>query len=125
MTASNLGLRSTMPGNVLNPDCPSRQLIKLLSEKWVMLIVNALRDEKKRTSQLKHILRPVSQKMLTQQLRKLERHNIVKRTVYDQVPPKVEYELTELGQSLVEPVLAVCHWAETNFADTLDAERED
>ena len=108
---------SQIPPDVLNPDCPSRHLIKLLADKWVVLVIYALQHEKKRTSQIKHILGDVSQKMLTQTLRKLEQYHIVTRTVYNQVPPKVEYELTSLGIALIEPVTQLCAWAEENFVD--------
>ena len=111
--------RSSIPPDVLNPQCPSRVLIKLLADKWVMLVIYALQHEKKRTSQIKYLLGDVSQKMLTQTLRKLENYHLVKRTVYEQVPPKVEYELTELGLMLVEPVRTMCDWAQENFVDAI------
>ena len=111
--------RSDIPPDVLNPHCPSRVLIKLLADKWVMLVIYALQHEKKRTSQIKYLLGDISQKMLTQTLRKLESYHLVERTVYDQVPPKVEYELTELGLMLVEPVKTMCYWAQENFVDAI------
>jgi len=59
----------------------------------------------------------VTQKMLTQTLRELEENGIVQRVVYPVIPPKVEYSLTPLGESLIEPLNAICRWAETNFAE--------
>ena len=111
-----------IPPDVLNPDCPSRQIIKLLADKWVVLVIYALQHEKKRTSQIKYLLGDVSQKMLTQTLRKLEKFHLVNRIVYDQVPPKVEYELTELGYTLVEPVALICEWAKDNFVEVLGSD---
>jgi DNA-binding HxlR family transcriptional regulator len=108
--------------NVLNPDCPSRKTLELLADKWTLLIIVGLAKKGKlRNSQLKRGLGDISQKMLTQTLRNLETHGIVNRISYNQIPPKVEYELTELGNSLMEPIQALASWAELHYADVLEA----
>ena len=110
--------------NVLDPECPSRQTLELLADKWSMLIIVAL-DQKGtlRNSALKRALRDISAKMLTQNLRKLESSGIVNRISYNEVPPRVEYELTELGQTLIAPIRALSDWAELYYAEILEAQK--
>jgi len=81
-----------------------------IANRWTALIVQALASGTKRYSELRRELRGISHKMLSQTLRGLERDGIVNRTVYPVVPPKVEYSLTPLGQSLVEPLVMLCEW---------------
>lgn len=84
--------------------------LEVIGGKWKCVILCHLTHGKKRTSDLKRIMPAITQKMLTQQLRELESDGIVNRIVYNQVPPKVEYELSEYGWSL-EPILnALCNW---------------
>ena len=90
--------------------------LKVLGGKWKLLILWNLKDERRRFSQLKRLIPSISEKMLIQQLRELEKDGVVHRHVYPQVPPKVEYSFTEYGRSL-EPVLQVlCHWGEQHLA---------
>jgi len=81
-----------------------------IANRWTALIVQALASGTKRYSELRRELGGVSHKMLSQTLRGLERDGIVNRTVHPVVPPKVEYSLTPLGQSLVEPLVMLCEW---------------
>jgi len=108
-------------GDVLNPQCPSRVVLTRLGDKWTMLIVIALSSGVHRFSELRDKIAEVTPKVLTQSLRALERDGLVDRTVYAVVPPKVEYRLTELGQSLLQPIAAVQHWAENNYSAILEA----
>lgn len=107
--------------NVFNPTCPSRYTLSLLADKWTMLIVVALKHAPMRNGELKRKLGDISQKMLTQTLRDLETNGIVQRTVYEVVPPHVEYSLTPLGTSLEEPIKAMAKWAETHWSEVLAA----
>ncbi len=102
-------------------ECPSRLVISRLGNKWTMLIVIALSSGVLRFSELRDRIGEVTPKVLTQSLRSLERDGIVERTVYAVVPPKVEYQLTDLGRSLLEPIAAVKAWAESNYGAVLDA----
>ena len=111
----------TMIGDVLNPECPSRLVLTRLGDKWTMLIVIALSSGVHRFSELRDRIAEVTPKVLTQSLRALERDGLVDRTVYAVVPPKVEYRLTELGQSLLQPIAAVQHWAEHNYGAIVKA----
>ena len=88
----------------------------MIGEKWVSLIIGALEDKVMRFGELKRFCEGISQKMLTQTLRKLERDGLVMRTLYaDVLPVKTEYQLTELGKSLLPIVQAARLWAEENL----------
>jgi len=86
--------------NVSNENCPMTLAINMISGKWKLFILYGLRDGKKRYSELRRLCEGISEKMLTNQLRELEKHGLVKRKVYPQVPPKVEYSFTEIGEKL-------------------------
>jgi len=102
-------------------DCPTRRVLDRIGDRWTVLIVGSLADGPLRFTQLAQRIEGVSQKMLTQTLRALEHDGLVTRTVYAQVPPRVEYELTEAGRSLREPLRALEEWATTHMAQILDA----
>ena len=95
------------------PACPVETTLTLISSKWKVLIVRDLLASTKRFGELQRSVGNVSQKVLTAQLREMEEDGLVDRKVYPEVPPRVEYSLTELGRSL-EPVLsALWNWGET------------
>ena len=94
------------------PTCPVETTLMLIGDKWKVLILRDLLPGKKRFGELKKSIGSVSQKVLTAQLRDMESNGLVTRTVYPEVPPRVEYALTELGQSL-KPILdAMWNWGE-------------
>ncbi|MDX2005011.1 MAG: helix-turn-helix domain-containing protein [Meiothermus sp.] len=110
------------PANVLNDFCPSRQVIAMIADKWSILILWALHQNGRlRYGQLQRTVQGISQKMLTQTLRELERNGLVSRTVYEVVPPQVEYELTPLGKSLRQALSGVCNWAQDNLGAVMGA----
>ncbi len=96
----------------------------MLANKWTLLVVRVLSQGTRRYGEIQREAGGVTQKMLTQTLRELEENGIVRRMVYPVVPPKVEYSLTQLGESLIEPLNGICLWAEQNFGKIADA-RED
>ncbi len=108
--------------NVYAADCPTRQILDLISDKWTPLVVMLLKDEPKRFSELRRTINGISQKMLTQTLRGMERDGLVTRTVYPEVPPRVEYELTPLGQTLCAPMWAIICWSETHIDEITSAQ---
>ena len=110
-------MKNNVKPNVYAKVCPSRQVLVLIGEKWTCLVVGSLAKEGVlRFGQLKKSCEGVSQKMLTQTLRNLERDGLVKRTVFaEQLPIRVDYELTKLGLSLVPVVYEVTSWAEKNI----------
>jgi DNA-binding HxlR family transcriptional regulator len=101
-------------------NCPSRQLLARISDKWVALILAALgSDGPQRYSELSRRLAGVSQKMLTQTLRSLERDGLLTRTVTPTVPVTVTYELTELGLSLQTVMIGLKDWAQAHMDEVL------
>ncbi|GHO57760.1 winged helix-turn-helix transcriptional regulator [Ktedonobacter robiniae] len=93
-------------------DCRTRRGLELIADQWTLLVVVALQQGTKRFSQIHAQIEGISKKMLTQTLRALERDGLVKRVVYPVVPPMVEYSLTTLGQTLIEPIWALRDWSE-------------
>ena len=96
-------------------DCPSRRLLDRIGDRWTVLIVGALDAGPLRFTEIATQVDGISQKMLTQTLRSLERDGFVTRTAYPVVPPHVEYELTGLGRSLQDPLRALERWAIENM----------
>lgn len=113
---------TTYAPNVYTSACPTRFVLDRIADKWTTLIIGALEDGPQRFSALKRHIEGISQKMLTQTLRELERDGLVKRTIYPAVPPHVEYELTPLGETLCEPIAALRTWAETYIAQVSTAQ---
>ncbi|MGV9326101.1 winged helix-turn-helix transcriptional regulator [Streptosporangium sandarakinum] len=101
--------------------CPARELLDTISDKWVSLILNALADGPLRYSDLGRIIAGVSQKMLTQTLRGLERDGLVSRTVTPSVPVRVDYALTDLGRDLQPVMRSIKLWAESHIEQVRDA----
>ncbi|GAB3834309.1 winged helix-turn-helix transcriptional regulator [Dactylosporangium cerinum] len=102
--------------------CPARKLLDRISDKWVSLLLNALADGPRRYSELSRTLAGVSQKMLTQTLRTMERDGLVARTVTPAVPVRVDYALTPLGASLLPIMTAIKAWAETHIHEVDEAQ---
>ncbi len=100
--------------SVFERDYPVRRLLVLISDAWTPIVFHCLSNGKKRFSELQRQLPDASKKMLTQVLRRLERDGLVNRTVYQVVLPKTEYNLTEQGQKLYEPIVMLCQWAQSN-----------
>ena len=104
-------------------ECPKvGKVLSRIGDKWSVLVIMVLSRDTCRFSDLKRAIGGISQRMLTICLRGLERDGLVKRTVFAVVPPRVEYELTELGRSLCVPVLALGSWAHAHIAQ-IDAAR--
>ena len=102
-------------------NCPVRGVLDRISDKWSMLLVMTLGSGPKRFNQLRRDVPDISQKMLTQTLRDLQRDGLVVRQVFDTKPPAVEYRLTELGKSIIVPFGHLIRWADTNMALIEDA----
>ncbi|MEI5099865.1 helix-turn-helix domain-containing protein [Streptomyces sp. PmtG] len=96
--------------------CPGREIFELLANKWTGLAITALEDGPRRFGELRRKLEGVSPKVLTQTLRRLEDYGLVRRTVYAEVPPRVEYELTALGRGALEPLAHLRTWIRANTA---------
>ena len=103
--------------NAFLAECPSRQLLDRLTDKWTTLLLVALAERSQRYSELARTVAGVSQKMLTQTLRNLERDGLITRQLTPSVPVRVDYELTDLGRSLMPVLRAVKDWAEVHMPD--------
>lgn len=101
--------------DLYNPKCPSRKILQLIGSKWSMLLLCTLREGPVRTGALRRTVAGISQKMLTQTLRDLERHGLIERINYDEVPPRVEYKLTRLGRSLSDLIDEIESWIESHY----------
>jgi DNA-binding HxlR family transcriptional regulator len=109
--------KTPSPPSVLEPQCPSRLVLERIADKWTALVIQILARGTMRYAELQRAIGGISQKMLTQTLRSLERDGLVQRKVYPVVPPKVEYSLTRLGRTLIEPLHALCCWSEKHLAE--------
>lgn len=103
-------------GDVFKKSCPAREILDVLASKWSLLIIHALASGPTRTGGLRRRIEGISEKMLSQTLKELERRNLVIRNAYPEVPPRVDYQLTQLGTSLSEIVKTLDHWVESNCA---------
>lgn len=109
--------------NVYRADCPTRTVLDHVSDKWTALIIGMLAEQPYRFSMLLRNIEGISQKMLTQTLRKLERNGLVERTVdSSKVPISVTYLLTELGETIVDPLESIRDWAHTHIEEIVEAQ---
>lgn len=108
---------------VLNANSEARRTLKVIANRWVSIILCALGDGPKRYSELDAMIEGLSQRMLTRTLKELERNGVVKRVVHSTKPLNVEYSLTPLGETLYEPLHALCAWAETHMDEVKEARK--
>ena len=104
-------------GDVFDPTCPTRVVLDRIGDKWTVLVIAALVDGPLRFTQVRQRIGGVAPKVLTQTLRAMERDGLVTRTVYAQVPPRVDYALTALGVSLGGPLAVLTDWAEAHVGE--------
>jgi len=119
---ANNALNISSSWNAYNAQCPTRLMLNRIADKWTVLLLGLLEQETKRFSTLQRETDGISQKMLTQTLRSLERDGLIQRTVYASVPPKVEYSITALGSTLVAPLAAIRIWSESHMHEVLAAQ---
>src|ERR1700688_564965 len=124
MAKTQEGTRAT-PGSLHEPEhCRAvSEVLARVGDKWTVLVVTTLGDGPKRFNELRKALGSISQRMLTLTVRALERDGLVTRTVSPTIPPRVDYELTRLGRSLLEPVSELGLWARKNRQAIQDARR--
>src|ERR1700694_5541559 len=116
--------KSSSPASVMDAQCPSRLVLDRIADKWTALIIQILARGTMRYAALQREIEGISQKMLTQTLRSLERDGLVQRTVYAEVPPRVEYALTPLGRGLRELIAPIREWSNANVKDILAAQQQ-
>lgn len=108
-------------GNITQESCLSRQVLNLIADKWTALVFYSLSNGCVRSAELLRTIEGISQKMLSQTLRDLEKNGLVIRCVYPTVPPAVEYGLTPLGETLKAPINALATWAEEHLPEVVEA----
>ncbi|MFJ3802511.1 winged helix-turn-helix transcriptional regulator [Streptomyces sp. NPDC090088] len=118
MSATNSGVPVPDP---LGKDCPIREVLDRIGDKWSSLVVMRLGQRTHRFNELHREIDGISQRMLTLTLRQLVRDGLVSRTAYATVPPRVDYELTELGRTLIAPITALHEWAVAHRDDIRQA----
>lgn len=109
-----------LPADPYNMNCPSREMLDLIGGKWAILILCCLQQGPVRTGALMRQIGGISQKMLTQTLRDLERDGFIERISHPEVPPRVEYRLTDLGRSLSDLARTMEQWVVANYAAILE-----
>ena len=115
------------PGDTFLADCPARLTVELIADKWTAVVLYALSKGPVRHGELIDLIGGISRKVLTQTLRRLQAHGLILRHAYAEVPPRVEYELTPLGATLIDPIHMLTEWARANgdaVLDALDADPE-
>ncbi|KXV51414.1 HxlR family transcriptional regulator [Gluconobacter japonicus] len=108
--------------NVYAKDCPTRMVLDRLGDKWALLVLDRLQNDVVRFNALKRDIHGISQKVLSQVLKNLERDGLILRTAYPTVPVTVEYSLKPLGTTLIEAVSSLTHWAETHMSEIQNAQ---
>ncbi|MEV4083315.1 helix-turn-helix domain-containing protein [Nonomuraea fuscirosea] len=106
-------------GDVFDPNCPTRVVLDRIGDKWSALVLLCLAGGPMRFTRLRERIGGVTPKVLTQTVRAMEQDGLVTREVFAEVPPRVEYALTDLGHSLHDPMAAVAAWAEQHVGEIL------
>lgn len=117
-------MKKTRETKTIYQDADLQCLLNRVADKWTTLIIGLLENNPKRFGELRREVGGISQKMLTQTLRELERNGIVQRTVYAQVPPRVDYALTPLGRTLCEPLCALRQWTLTHRQEVVASRKK-
>lgn len=115
-------MKTQMDYNVYACACPTRMIFDRLSDKWTLLILDKLREQPVRFNQLLREIEGISQKMLSQTLKNLERDGLINRQAFPTVPVMVEYSITALGKTLSNTVNVLIHWAQDNGDAVLAAQ---
>lgn len=97
------------------PTCPIRNVLSRFSDKWSLLVLCTLSDKTMRYGEIKKAIPDISQKMLTNALKNLEEYHLIKRKAYAEIPPRVEYSITDMGKSLMPAVQIMINWAQEHF----------
>ncbi|WP_413993675.1 winged helix-turn-helix transcriptional regulator [Labrys okinawensis] len=109
--------------DVYTQACPSRLVLDRVADKWAVLILGRIDDEPVRFNQLRREIQGISQKVLSQTLKKLERDGLIRREVFATVPVTVEYSITDLGNTLADTIRSLARWAEANIEAVTAAQR--
>ena len=109
-------------GDIFDQSCPARTVLDRIGDRWSVMVLLVLAELKRlRFTQLKSHIEGVTPKVLTRTLRAMERDGLINRHIYAEVPPRVEYDLTQLGTSLLQAVSTIANWSEDNVAEIMKA----
>jgi DNA-binding HxlR family transcriptional regulator len=111
------------PAAIVEP-CPIRDVLDRIGDQWSLLVLQALATRVMRFGEINHAIGDISKQMLSRTLKRLEQDGFVRRTVFPEIPPRVEYELTELGCSFLAPLEALIAWADANHQSICNARRD-
>jgi DNA-binding HxlR family transcriptional regulator len=100
-------------------NCPTQQILDVIADKWSVIVLYCLAYRSRRYNEIQRRIEGISQKVLTQTLRKLERHGLIKRKVLSEMPLSIEYSLTSLGETLIDPLLAIASWSRKHFSEVM------
>lgn len=103
--------------------CPIRDVLDRIGDQWSLLVLEALAEKTLRFNELMREIGDVSKQMLSKTLKRLEQDGLVLRTLYPEVPPRVEYALTDLGRSIMEPLAVLIEWADANHRAIVESRR--
>ncbi len=109
---------------VFTLNCPTQQILDVIANKWTVVVMYCLAYRPRRYSEIQRQVEGISQKVLTQTLRRLERHGLVERRVLSEQPVNVEYLLTDLGEGLLEPLLAIANWSRQYFPTIVESRNQ-
>jgi DNA-binding HxlR family transcriptional regulator len=123
MSPSHMVLPDEMPKSNAGGCRATREILDRIGDKWSLYIIASLANGTRRFNELKRGIDGISQRMLTLTLRGLERDGLVTRTIYPTIPPRVDYDLTELGRTLLKPVMALVNWANDNQFTIIGAQK--
>ncbi|WOE30672.1 MULTISPECIES: helix-turn-helix domain-containing protein [unclassified Acinetobacter] len=113
-----------MQGQVFSADCPSRKILMDLTNRWSVLILVALREQRLRFSELRNTIDGISEKMLAQTLKTLEQDGFIQRTDYAEIPPRVDYQLTHFGQEVSSRFFDLTTWLESQLPNLLNQQQQ-
>ncbi|GGC53511.1 winged helix-turn-helix transcriptional regulator [Chelatococcus reniformis] len=113
-----------MDQRVVDQQCPIRDVLDRIGDQWSLLVLAALQGGTKRFNELMREIGDISKQMLSQTLKRLEQDGFVLRTLFPEVPPRVEYALTDLGRSFLEPMGGLVRWADTHHQSIVAARRQ-
>ncbi|WP_186259899.1 winged helix-turn-helix transcriptional regulator [Burkholderia gladioli] len=123
MSLSHPALPADMPAPDAGGCLATREILDRIGDKWSLYIVATLANGPRRFNELKRGIDGISQRMLTLTLRGLERDGLITRTMYPTIPPRVDYELTDMGRTLLKPVMALVNWASENQVAIAEAHK--
>ncbi len=123
MPSSSANVLATSPVEEFEQPCPIRDVLDRIGDQWSLLILESLAPGTKRFNELGREIGDISRQMLSRTLKRLETDGFVHRTLYAEVPPRVEYKLTELGRSFLVPMKALVQWADTHHGQICQARR--